>query len=121
MRYAPVNERNFIDTGLDGFHGAVNFGDHSLVDNARFLQFGHFGVLQMGNDGGDIAGVSHEPGHLAHENEAFGAQGDGGFGGADVRVAIIDFPIFSERGGTDDRSDAAPDAFAEWFGVDTGD
>jgi dethiobiotin synthetase len=75
----------------------------------------------VGDDGGGVLGVSEEAGHVGHEDEAFGLEGDGGHGGGDIGVAVVEVTVEAAGGGADDGGDALGDTVEQGRGVDLDD
>src|SRR5438128_1621866 len=118
MVHPAIDERHFVHARLDGGDRALHFRDHALVDDTGLFESLHLINLQVGDEGGWILGIAQEPWHVAHENQPFGLERYGGLGRGNVGVAIVDFSTRSQRGGTDYRGDAPPDALAQRLGVD---
>src|SRR5205807_2684628 len=68
---------------------------------------------QVRDDGFGVIPIRKQAGDVAHEDEAPGFESDGGVSGSNVRVAIVNFPIFATRGGADHGSDPLANAIKQ--------
>src|SRR4051812_14415773 len=72
----------------------------------------------MGDDGAWIFWIAQKTRDIAHKNQALGFQRDGGLGGGDVRIAVVNFCVLAASRGADNGSHTAPDAIAQGFCID---
>lgn len=113
----PSREGDFFDAGPNGGHRAIHLGNHSLVNDAVCFSVCDLADFEARDDAVRAFGVMQQAGHIAHEDQAPGV-GDGGLGGGNVGIAVIDFAVFAAGGRTDDGSDALAEAIQQWRGVD---
>src|SRR5882724_3315212 len=106
-----------MHTGLDCRGGAIDLGDHALIDHAGLLEFGDLGDAQVGDHGSWILRILEQARDITHKDQAFGVQGDGCLCCRHVRVAVINMAILATRRGTDYRGNPFLDTIKQDRGV----
>ncbi len=112
-----VDDEDFLYAVFDGVGAGVYFGDHAAVDGAVFFEGFGVGEGEGVVEGAFVFGVFHDAVDVAHEDETFGVEGSGDFGGCGVCIDVVGIAFFVYADGGDDGDVAAVKGAVDDLGV----
>ena len=103
MRDTPVKDIRPAHAPPDGLHAAVHLGNHASADNALVLQLRHVADIDKRDDGAFVVLIAQKAPDIRHQNQFFRAHFGGDARRGNVRVDVVDFPVFAARYRRDNR------------------